>query len=103
KDYKSVLQEFAQRRFHAAPFYQVLRAQGPEHRKTFDLVVKLNGKVYGRGHGHTKKDAEQDAARHTLERFRYHAETALQPAVAPLDEPKRNWWPFRRRKSERLI
>jgi len=103
KDYKSVLQEFAQRRFHVAPYYHVLRAHGPEHRKTFEVLVKLNGKIYGRGRGHTKKDGEQDAARHTLERFRYHAETDIQPALEPLEEPRRTWWPFSRRKSDRLI
>ena len=102
-DYKSVLQEFAQRRFHVAPYYHVMHAHGPEHRKTFEVLVKLNGKVYGRGRGHTKKDGEQDAARHTLERFRYHAETGIQPAVQPLEEAHRSWWPFSRKKTERLI
>jgi ribonuclease-3 len=102
QDYKSVLQEFAQRRFHSAPHYEVLKTHGPEHRKVFDVLVRLNGKAYGKGKGHTKKDAEQDAARHTLERFRYTADTAVAPATKPLGEPRRRWWPFRRR-AERLI
>lgn len=103
-DYKSVLQEFAQRRFRTPPHYHVLRTVGPEHRKTFEVLMKLNGRVYGRGRGHTKKDAEQDAARHTLQRFGYKAgETPQQPAAAPLEEPKAPWyWPWGRRK-ERLI
>lgn len=104
-DYKSVLQEFAQRRFRTPPHYQVLRTVGPEHRKTFEVLMKLNGRVYGRGRGHTKKDAEQDAARHTLQRFGYKAgEVPQQPEAAPLaDESKAPWWwPFGKRK-ERLI
>ena len=71
QDYKSVLQEYAQRRFHAPPVYQVVRTFGPEHRKTFEVIMRLSGKVYGKGRGRTKKDAEQDAARHTLRRFGY--------------------------------
>ncbi len=102
-DYKSVLQEFAQRRFRTPPHYQVMRTVGPEHRKTFEVLMKLNGRVYGRGRGHTKKDAEQDAARHTLQRFGYQAGSNSQPEAAPLEEPKRPWfWPFAKRK-ERLI
>jgi ribonuclease-3 len=103
KDYKSVLQEYTQRRFHAPPFYQVVRTFGPEHRKTFEVLMKLNGRVYGRGRGQTKKDAEQDAARLTLRRMGYQPEQGVQPAQTPLDKPTRRWyWPFGNKK-ERLI
>ncbi len=99
QDYKSVLQEYVQRRFHAPPFYQVVRAHGPEHRKTFEVIMKLNGRVYGRGRGHTKKDAEQGAARHALRRFGYQSPQVPQPAAAAIEPPRRRWfWPFGRRK-----
>jgi ribonuclease-3 len=105
KDYKSVLQEFAQRRFHTAPHYQVMRTFGPEHSKQFEVLMKLNGRVYGRGRGHTKKEAEQDAARHTLERFNYQQNPDRQPEVAPIEaaQPAPWYWPFGQRKRERLI
>lgn len=105
KDYKSVLQEFAQRRFRTSPFYQVLRAHGPEHRKMFEVAMKLNGKVYGRGRGHTKKDAEQDAARHTLERFRYTADSMthlVQGGSLESANETKWYWPFAK-KQKRLI
>jgi ribonuclease-3 len=103
QDYKSVLQEYTQRRFHAPPFYQVLRTYGPEHRKTFEVAMKLSGRVYGRGRGQTKKDAEQDAARLTLRRMGYQPGEAIQPVLAPMGQPKHRWyWPFGR-KQERLI
>jgi len=104
QDYKSVLQEYTQRRFHSPPFYQVLRTYGPEHRKTFEVAMKLNGRVYGRGRGHTKKDAEQDAARLTLRRMGYQPGQAEQPVQVSIEQPKRRWyWPFGRKKEERLI
>lgn len=97
-DYKSGLQEFAQRRFRTSPSYQVVRAYGPEHSKTFEILARLNGKVYGRGRGHSKKDAEQDAARHALKRFGVNQPSKDHPGYqAPLSpQPaKRRWfWPF---------
>jgi ribonuclease-3 len=97
-DYKSGLQEFAQRRFRTSPNYQVVRAYGPEHHKTFEILARLNGKVYGRGRGHSKKDAEQDAARHALKRFGVNQpshEEPRRPAMVPGAPPKRRWfWPF---------
>lgn len=95
QDYKSVLQEYAQRRFHVPPHYQVLRTFGPEHRKSFEVIMKLNGRVYGRGRGQTKKDGEQSAAMHALRRFGYQQSQASQPAVSPPVVPQRRWfWPF---------
>lgn len=105
-DYKSVLQEFAQRRFHQSPFYQVLRSYGPEHRKTFEVYMKLNGKVYGKGRGNTKKDAEQDAARHALKRFGHTPAQAAGPVESPIGggEDAKWFWPFAKKKGkERLI
>ena len=42
---------------------------GPDHDKTFTFEVLLNGAVVGRGEGHSKKEAEQMAARAALERL----------------------------------
>ena len=111
KDYKSLLQEFAQRRFRTPPIYQVARAYGPEHNKTFEILMRIHGKVYGRGRGRTKKDAEQEAAKQALRRFggdgRHHSQHHPQPSEqnqyeeghsAQGDTVKRRWfWPFRSR------
>jgi ribonuclease-3 len=66
-NYKSLLLEFSQSRGFGAPFYDVLRETGPEHRKAFVVSVKVRGEEWGRGTGASKKDAEQAGARNALE------------------------------------
>ncbi|MCS7224534.1 MAG: ribonuclease III [Armatimonadetes bacterium] len=68
-DFKSRLQEFTQRRFHLVPTYHLIGTKGPEHRKTFVTEVRLQGTVLGRGKGHSKKEAEQVAARAALKKL----------------------------------
>lgn len=65
-DYKSTLQEFAQKRKWELPFYSVIKEDGPKHQKTFIVGVKLRGKIQGRGNGANKKEAEQKAAQQAL-------------------------------------
>jgi len=40
---------------------------GPDHAKTFEVEVSVGGEVFGRASGRNKKEAEQAAARKTLE------------------------------------
>lgn len=40
--------------------------RGPDHNKTFLFEVRLNGTAIGRGEGHSKKEAEQAAAKAAL-------------------------------------
>ena len=68
-DYKSRLQEILQKRFKAPPVYDMLRATGPDHDKTFSVTVRLGRQVFGTGQGKTKKEAEQDAALDALEKL----------------------------------
>jgi len=67
EDYKTILQGRSQKVFQKVPDYQLVGEQGPAHRKVFFVQVVLNGKVYGHGQGPTKKEAEQEAARKTLD------------------------------------
>ena len=46
---------------------EVVEEQGPDHAKTFSAEVLLNGAPLGTGTGHSKKEAEQAAARAALE------------------------------------
>ena len=62
QDFKTLLQELAQRRYHSPPRYRVVRQKGPDHDRTFWIEVNLNGHVYGPGSGKNKKQAEQAAA-----------------------------------------
>lgn len=62
RDHKTHLQELAARRFGPVlPEYSVDSA-GPDHAKTFDATVTVAGRVWGRGEGRSKKQAEQAAA-----------------------------------------
>lgn len=67
EDYKTILQGRSQKTLQKIPQYQLVGEQGPAHRKIFFVEVVLNGKVYGQGQGSTKKEAEQEAARKTLD------------------------------------
>ena len=49
--------------------YRMAEESGPDHDKSFTFEVLLNGAVVGRGEGHSKKEAEQMAARAALERL----------------------------------
>jgi dsRNA-specific ribonuclease len=49
--------------------YRVLDAAGPDHDKTFTVEVCVNGAPAGRGTGHSKKEAEQQAACAALRRL----------------------------------
>lgn len=66
KNYKSILQHYSQKVYNVTPVYQVLQQIGPDHGKSFEVIVIVNGNEYGRGWGKSKKEAEQSAARETL-------------------------------------
>ena len=70
QDYKSSLQELVQSRNLPLPEYRVVDTAGPDHRKTFEIEVVLNGEALSRGSGTSKKEAEQEAARLALERVK---------------------------------
>ncbi len=65
-DYKTQLQELVQQNGEQQIAYNVTDQFGPDHNKTFVTEVKINGTVQGRGKGHSKKEAEQNAAKDAL-------------------------------------
>ncbi|NIA13212.1 MAG: ribonuclease III [Nitrospiraceae bacterium] len=66
-DFKSLLQNYCQAKRIPLPEFTVVRSEGPDHRKEFEVEVSLGGAPIGRGRGTTKKEAEQNAAREALE------------------------------------
>ena len=66
RDFKTELQELVQRRSDQKLSYEMVGASGPDHAKVFECCVQLNGEVIGSGTGHSKKEAEQAAARAAL-------------------------------------
>ncbi len=63
KDFKTAFQELVQRRKGQVISYVMTGESGPDHDKRFFADVLLNGNVVGSGSGHSKKAAEQAAAR----------------------------------------
>lgn len=62
KDYKTLLQEYAQKKYKSYPKYVVAKRTGPDHDRVFWIEVEVAGKNYGPGKGPNKKQAEQAAA-----------------------------------------
>ena len=66
-DYKSVLQELVQTDKKSLE-YVIVNETGPAHEKEFSVVVKIDDIVYGSGTAHSKKEAEQQAAKDALQK-----------------------------------
>lgn len=69
KDYKSKLQEIIQKNPPMKLTYAELSNSGPDHMKSFEAAALIDGKIYGRGTGRSKKAAEQEAARRALQKL----------------------------------
>jgi len=67
-DYKTALQELAQGKGLPLPEYNVVDEVGPDHDKRFIVEVKV-GSLSRRGEGSSKKEAQQQAAKHALREF----------------------------------
>jgi len=65
-DYKTDLQEYCQGHDLELPSYRVSKEIGPDHKKTFEVEILINGEVLGLGIGKNKKEAEQRAAKEAL-------------------------------------
>ncbi len=69
KDYKTPLQQFVQQTEGDVLEYIHIREEGPDHKKTFEVEVRINSNPCGRGIGSSKRRAEQAAAKAALEVF----------------------------------
>ena len=69
RDYKSSLQELLQSRVLPLPEYLVTAESGPDHRKIFQVEVRVQGATLARASGRSKKEAEQQAARLAIEKL----------------------------------
>ena len=67
KDYKTNLQEITQAHFGEVPEYKVISTSGPDHKKEFEIAVCIQGKQYTSAKGKSKKIAQQEGARKTIE------------------------------------
>lgn len=67
-DYKSSLQELVQTDKRSLE-YIIVNEEGPAHKKTFTVVVKIDDLIYGKGEASSKKEAEQLAAKDALSKI----------------------------------
>jgi ribonuclease III len=79
RDYKTELQEISQSLFSSPPDYILTGEAGPDHDKSFEVGVLMNGNILGKGRGKSKKAAEQQAARETLKHLK--VEISLKESV----------------------
>ncbi len=75
RDYKTILQELASQELSSMPEYR-LEERGPDHAKEFTATVFVAGEELGTGTGHSKKEAEQQAAREAHARLSERLSTA---------------------------
>lgn len=66
RNYKSVLQQYAQKTLGATPRYDLIEEYGPDHLKYFKVSASLGETVYTAAWGINKKEAEQKAAANAL-------------------------------------
>ena len=76
ENYKSQLLERMQAEGHPQPTYRVVEESGPSHDKTFRVEVQVGDASFEQGTAGSKQEAEQQAARRTLERIAADASTA---------------------------
>ena len=69
KDYKTVLQEKLQKKEKVKIEYKIIKETGPDHDKTFEAEVLVEGKKIATGIGKNKKHAEMEAARKALKQI----------------------------------
>lgn len=62
KDYKTILQEYLQKKRRELPLYRVIGQSGPDHDQEFTVVVEFDGRKFGPAKGKNKKSAEQASA-----------------------------------------
>ena len=71
RDPKSHLQELTQKVDGSTPVYRTLKDEGPDHNKTFTVGVYVGNHLMGTGVGHSKQEAQGNAALEAIKRYRH--------------------------------
>lgn len=65
-NYKSLLQQFAQREHSITPTYHLMDEKGPDHSKCFQIMAQVGQQRFEPAWGRSKKEAEQQAAKNAI-------------------------------------
>src|SRR4029078_4026756 len=81
-NYKSLLQQFAQREHGVTPTYHLLDEKGPDHSKCFKMSAQIGRQRFAPAWGRSKKESEQRAAHNAICALRgdggpYHWEESI--------------------------
>lgn len=68
-DYKTKLQEYVQADSRRVIEYQTVSSHGPSNNPIFEVEVRIDNLVYGKGKGSSKKEAQKAAAKDALEKM----------------------------------
>ncbi len=77
-DSKTILQELVQSMGEEPLSYEILKEEGPDHNKVFEVRAMLGSREIGRGSGRTKKAAEQTAAYKAILTLKGKSKASLQ-------------------------
>ena len=83
-NFKSSLQQYAQRELSSTPVYRLVRESGPDHRKSFLIAAVIADRQFVAAWGGNKKDAEQRAASNALAEL--HNQSIPFPSETPSPE-----------------
>ncbi|MBO7560522.1 ribonuclease III, partial [Candidatus Saccharibacteria bacterium] len=70
RDPKSYVQELAQKIDGVTPVYRTLKEEGPDHDKSFTVGIYVGNELKGIGTGHSKQEAQTEAARQGVKKYR---------------------------------
>ena len=70
RDPKSYVQELAQKIDGMTPIYKTLKEEGPDHDKKFTVGIYVGDKLKGTGEGHSKQEAQTEAAKEGVKKYR---------------------------------
>lgn len=68
-DYKTKLQEILQKNGEIDITYELVKYEGPPHRRKFFTKVLIDDKVMGEGEGYSKKESEQNCAKEAISKL----------------------------------
>jgi len=86
-NYKSQVQQYAQKILNGVPTYELLDEQGPDHSKCFEVCVVIHGRRFPSAWGTSKKEAEQKAAYNALYELKLIREPRAPDETDALREP----------------